>query len=310
LGDLKRELTRFKDQEVYSAKYIIDLEMRLSKSDESILSLQQSVEQLEQECDKRRGEADVLQFKLDALQQDGDGWRADLEKREKRVFELEQKMVEWEQKKKEAGETRIRLENVVEEVVTTKKDLEGLSSSPTSIDAPTNELTAEITPQGTTSVVISQPEQDMTPQYLALQQTHTATLADLSAVSSKYRDALREISDLAAQLDEAKLGSPTIAEEEPTDELTAVERPESLQIRRRNLNGRHREDIQVNAAGRRLFFRQAASAESLHSRYVAEFIVLTTDTHMGLQVVIAICIALTGAFLGALAQGFILLPRQ
>lgn len=245
--------------------------MRLSKSDESILSLQQSVEQLEQECDKRRGEVDALQFKLDALQQDGDGWRADLEKRETRVLELEQKMAQWEQKKKDAEETRIRLENVVEEVATTK-DLESPSSSPssspTSTDAPTNELTAEITPQGTTSVVTSQPEQGMTPQYLALQQTHTATLADLSAISSKYRDALREISDLAAQLDEVKLGSPTIAEEEPTAELTAVERPESLQIRRRNMNGRHREDIQVNAAGRRLFFRQAASAESLHSRYI------------------------------------------
>jgi len=246
--------------------------MRLSKSDESILSLQQSVEQLEQECDKRRGEVDALQFKLDALQQDGDGWRADLEKRETRVLELEQKMAQWEQKKKEAEETRIHLENVVEEVATTKKDLESPSSSPTSTNAPTNELTAEITPQGTTSVVTSQPEQDMTPQYLTLQQTHTATLADLSTVSSKYRDALREISDLAAQLDEIKLGSPTIAEEEPTAELTAVERPESLQIRRRNMNGRHREDIQVNAAGRRLFFRQAASAESLHSRYILESI--------------------------------------
>ena len=286
--------------------------MRLSKSDESILSLQQSVEQLEQECDKRRGEVDALQFKLDALQQDGDGWRADLEKRETRVLELEQKMAQWEQKKKEAEETRIRLENVVEEVATTMKDLESPSSSPTSTDAPTIELIAEITPQGTTSVVTSQPEQDMTPQYLTLQQTHTATLADLSAVSSKYRDALREISDLAAQLDEIKLGSPTMAEEEPTAELTAVERPESLQIRRRNMNGRHREDIQVNAAGRRLFFRQAASAESLHSRYILESIRLYSllTFIMGLQVVIAICITLTGAFFGALAQGFILLPRQ
>jgi len=274
LGDLKRELTRFKDQEVYSTKYIVDLEVRLSKSDESILSLQSSVEQLEQECDKRRGEVDVLQFKLDALQQDGNGWRADLEKREKRVLELEQKMAEWEQKKKEAEEARICLENVVEEVVTTKKDLESPSSSPTSTDAPTNELTMEITPQETTSTVAPQPEQDRTPQYLALQQSHTATLADLSAISSKYRDALREISDLAAQLDEVKLESPTIAEEEPAAELTAVERPESLQIRRRNLNGRHREDIQVNAAGRRLFFRQAASAESLHSRYIVESICL------------------------------------
>ncbi|KAJ3567010.1 hypothetical protein NP233_g6634 [Leucocoprinus birnbaumii] len=277
LVDLKRELARFKETEAYSAKYISDLEARLSKSDESILALQQSVEQLEQECEKRRGEVDTLQFKLDALQKDGDGWRADLEEREKRVAELEQKMAEWEQKKKEAGEARIRLGNVVEEVVTAKKGLEELSSSSTSPGASTNDLTAETAPQETIPVVTSQPDEDVSAQYLALQQTHTATLADLSTVSAKYRDALREISELAAQLEEAKLGSPTIAEEEAPTESPAAERPDFAQSRRRAPSSRHREEGQVNAAGRRLFFRQAASAESLHSRSLSQSVSLSQE---------------------------------
>ncbi|KAF5357958.1 hypothetical protein D9756_001456 [Leucocoprinus leucothites] len=277
LIDLKRELARFKESDAYSAKYIADLEARLSKSDESILALQRSVEQLEQECEKRRTEVDTLQFKLDALQKDGDGWRADLEEREKRVVELEQKIAEWEQKKKEAGEARIRLGNVVEEVVTAKKGLEGLSSSSTSPGASTNDLTAETAPQETIPVVTSQPDEDVSAQYLALQQTHTATLADLSTVSAKYRDALREISDLAAQLEETRLGSPTIAEEEAPTESPAAERPEFPQFRRRVPSARHREETQVNAAGRRLFFRQAASAESLHSRSLSQSVSLSQE---------------------------------
>ena len=40
---------------------------------------------------------------------------------------------------------------------------------------------------------------------MALQQTHWATLADLSVVADKYRDLLHEISDLATLIQEAKL---------------------------------------------------------------------------------------------------------
>lgn len=263
MHDLKRELARFKDSETYSAKYIADLEARLSKSDESILTLQQSVEQLEEECEKRRNEVNVLQSKLNALQNDGDGWRADLEEREKRVLELEQKMAEWEEKKKEAGDTRTRLGNVVEEVVSAKKSFESLLNNPT----PANLSSSDLTLSQTVAEATSQPDEETTAQYLALQQTHTATLADLSNVTAKYRDALHEISDLAAQLEEVKLGSTTITEDAPFDS-PATERPEFPQFRRRMPSGKPRDESHSNAAGRRLFFRQAASAESLHSRYV------------------------------------------
>lgn len=220
---------------------------------------------MEQDCERRRNEVDALQYKLDALQKDGDGWRADLEGREKKVLELEQKMAEWEEKKKEAGEARLRLGNVVEEVVSAKKSLEDLSNKSTSPSASSNDLPVDATVQETIAEAISKPEGDVSAQYLALQQTHTATLADLSTVTAKYRDALREISDLAAQLEETKLGSPTVVEDALT-ESPAADRPEIPQFRRRVPSGRHRDDPQFNAAGRRLFFRQAASAESLHSR--------------------------------------------
>ena len=112
-------------------------------------------------------------------------------------------------------------------------------------------------------------------QLTALQQTHQATLTDLSAVTDKYRDALREISDLAAQIQEAKLQS-AAALEQPEDRTE----PWVPTPRRRltvGSNGSLRSprgaeggQVPVNGGGRRLFFRQAASTESLHARSLSQ----------------------------------------
>lgn len=96
----------------------------------------------------------------------------------------------------------------------------------------------------------------------ALQQTHTATLADLSSVTAKYRDALREISDLAAQIQEAKLSNPEPNRPETPDKLA-----EAPIFRRRMTGGSRRDPSESQySSERRHFFRQAASAESLRAR--------------------------------------------
>lgn len=260
ISDLKRELARFKDTESHSTKYIADLESRLARADESVLSLRHTVERLEDESERRRLEVEVLQDRLEHLQKDGESWRTDLEEREKRVLELEKKMQEWEAKKKEAGEARERLGGVVDEVTQAQKDLK---ANLTVNGASTTSLIS-----GSTTPKDSSLEEQM----IALQQTHTATLADLSSVSGKYRDALREISDLAAQIQELKLSgaAPPSASLETPDRNSVDFGPH----RRRMTGGRVRESSEgsTNSAGRRLFFRQAASAESLHSRYILPYL--------------------------------------
>jgi kinesin family protein 4/21/27 len=271
MTDLKREVSRFKDAESYSGKYITDLEARLTRSDESILALQQTVEILEKECDNRQDEVKLLKSRLEALRQDGENWRTDLEGREKRVKELELKMLEWERKKKDAGDARIRLGNVVDEVASARRTLEiDVTNTPTSSNGtPSPSSAIGPTARPLASEISQEPDppsedtQDpaLESQLLALQQTHTATLADLSSVTAKYRDALREISDLAAQIQEAKLNN-TI-----TDSLVGgpVDTPP---LRRRMTGGRVWEasEPQQNSGARHLFFRHAASAESLHAR--------------------------------------------
>lgn len=260
ITDLKREVAKFRDSENHSGKYIADLELRLARSDESVLALQKTIDKLEKECDRRRDEAETLQSRLDTLRQDGESWRTDLEERERKVRDLEQKMEQWEKKKKEAGDARIRLGGVVNEVATARRSLELdlASSSATRVNHPS------VNGHDTEDSAPANTDESLEKQFVALQQTHTATLSDLSSVTAKYRDALREISDLAAQIQEARLGNL-----DPSDSPAIEKPPETPSLRRRMPSGKLRGesgDAHFNNNGRRLFFRQAASTESLHSR--------------------------------------------
>lgn len=222
MSDLKRELLRFKEAELHSAKYITDLEVRLAKSDESVLALREHVEKLEQECERRQDEAQVLQERLEGLKRDGQNWRTDLEERERKVLELEAKMEEWQAKKKEAGEAWDRLGNVANEVQRERNrlevDLANGSNSPSGTSTP-KEL-----------------ELALENQLVSLQQAHTATLADLSSVTEKYRDALREISDLAAQIQEAKLNPAVTEVAEGEDARTELPTFDIPPVRRRKIS--------------------------------------------------------------------------
>lgn len=271
MTDLKREVTRFRDSEALSSKYIADLEGRLSRSDDSILVLQQNVEELEKECERRRNEIETLQIRLDAFRQDGENWRSDLEARELKVKQLEEKMLEWEEKRKDAADSRLRLGDVVEEVVSARRSLEvDLANAPSLANAseypetPPNLTSPLSLPLEENAKEMSSAE---SAQLLALQQTHTATLADLSSVTTKYRDALREISDLAAQIQEAKLSNLSIAESS-SDSLETDKLQDIPTLRKRITSTRMKEsvDVQMSPSSRRLFFRQAPSAESLHAR--------------------------------------------
>ncbi|THH18433.1 hypothetical protein EUX98_g8959 [Antrodiella citrinella] len=266
ISDLKRELVKYRDTESHSAQYITDLETRLARSDESVLVLRETVEHLEHECQRRRDEAEALQLRLDSITQDGQSWRSDLEQRERKVRALEQKMEEWEAKRKEAGEDRERLTDLVSEVTKAKKNFEengslkinGSSQTPSEVSS------------------INEPESVAQSELVALQQTHTATLADLSSVTAKYRDALREIADLAAQLQEAKVSGPPPIREDVSESTDAPSETPSPSPRRRMTRGA-KDEPQVNGQGRRLFFRQPASAESLHNRSLSQSVSLSQE---------------------------------
>ena len=312
IGSLKREIAQYKDAESHSAQYITDLEARLLRADESILDLQQAVERLEKEAERRREEVEVLQNRLTSIAKDGQSWRDDLEEREERVKELEKKMIELETKKNDAAEERARLGEIVEEVAKARRSLQlprgvtinGNGSGLESLDSSRPETLSSIAPPSETPQTTAEGNVDV--QFIALQQTHTATLADLSAVTAKYRDALREIHDLSSQLEEVKLSQGLAASE-------SLERNGSSDPSSGNTSGPTRRkparNMSESTGNRRLFFRHAASAESLHSRSADFSHTPSTNTgfladyrRSSMQVALAISIALAGAVLGQVAQ--------
>lgn len=262
---MKREIARFKEAESSSAQYIADIEARLGRSDESVLNLQRTVERLENECERRQDEVKSLRSRLETLHEDGKNWRSELEEREKKVKELELRMVEWEAKKKEAGDVRARLGGVVDEVASAKKSLEIDMNISLTASGEATSSSVTVTPDEQLSKALTEPsatDSVLEKQLFVLQQTHSATLVDLSAITTKYRDALREISDLAAQIQEAKLSNSEPVRSESPEKLL-----ESPPARRRMASGRIKDvEPQYNSAGKRPFFRQATSVESLHAR--------------------------------------------
>ena len=148
-------------------------------------------------------------------------------------------MIELETKKLDAAEEQVQLGEIVEEVTKAKGIMingSGLGSVGFSRpDTPLHTIPPYKTPQTVT-------EGSADAQLLALQQTHTATLADLSNVTAKYRDALQEIQDQLSQLDEVKL-SQGLAASEPLERST-----------RRPVR-----DMSESPGNRHLFFRHAVS---------------------------------------------------
>ena len=269
IGSLKREIAQYKETEIHSTQYIADLEARLLRADESVLDLQQAVERVEKDAARRREEVEVLQSRLISLAKDGQSWRDDLEEREKRVKELEKKVIELETRKNDAAEERARLGEIVEEVAKARRSLQlpkgvtinGNSAGFESVGSSRPETPLSTAPPSETPPTVV--EGNIDAQLAALQQTHTATLVDLSTVTAKYRDALRGIHDLSTQLEEAKLSQGLAASE-------SLERNGTLDSFSGDTSGPARRKSARNTndglSNRRLFFRHAASAESLHSR--------------------------------------------
>ncbi|KAI6132008.1 kinesin domain-containing protein [Pisolithus croceorrhizus] len=212
LSDLKREH--------YSTTYIVELEVRLARADESILSLQQSVEHLESEGERRREEVEMLQSRLENFKSDGENWRTDLEERGE----------------EKAGEDRARLGSVIGEVEHAKRSLEDLTTTKNGISNP---------PSGV-----------QTPTKIDL----SATLTDLASVSAKSK----KLSSLIQ-----------LSHESPAENV------EIPTFRRKVTASRSREALgdpaQLDASGKRHFFRQAASSDSLHSESLSPSVSLSQE---------------------------------
>ncbi|KAG8884235.1 hypothetical protein FRB97_004740 [Tulasnella sp. 331] len=272
---------------------------------------------------------------------DLEDWKTSLEDRERKVTDLERQLEEWQKIRHETGVERARLGSVVSGVERQQRDLEqelsdtagtlgflkperadidGLSISETEetgdgqeardgtpIGQQHHHTVTPPSPNPSLRSLTGVAPEAVREQLLSLRKTHSSTLEELSHVTSKYRDALKEISDLTGQITDVKQQlkqSPSApgssVGDPPSDGESGVITPirnwsasggtspngglvlgmgvssGSINRRRRATGGGlGRSDTQSppplavlnnNGPSRKLFFKHATSAESLHSR--------------------------------------------
>jgi hypothetical protein len=225
------------------------------------------------------------------------------------------KMIELETEKNDTAEERAHFQEIVEGVTKARWSLQllkgiainGSASDIESVGSSRPETPLSTAPPSKIPQKII--EGNASAQLVALQQTHTVTLADLSIVTTKYHDTLWDIQDLSSQLKEVKLSQDLAASESP-------ERNGSLDPFLGNTPGSTRRKVvrntSENSGNCHLFFfflRNAASTESLHPRLAGFSDVPSNGTGLltgfqqsFMQVALVISITLAGAVLSQIAQ--------
>ncbi|KAJ1309167.1 hypothetical protein OPQ81_004838 [Rhizoctonia solani] len=276
LVELQKELARYKETEATNSHYISELESRLARQDRDIESLRNDMAKLERElaqsrerCKTMDSLVESLRAEREAERKDRDEWSKILEAREKKVEELETRMAEVEKMRAELQSERERLGNAVGGVERARRSIEFTSPATNGSDD--------------AGIITEELEQ--------LRKKHAETLQELNAVNSRYQDALHDISDLYAQINEAKLqaiNQPSPVPPLPTNESNGTEEPRNTPTptSRRRAGSRAALESPVSLrpsrgadspGQKRLFFRQAASSESLHARSQLQSVSLSQE---------------------------------
>ncbi|CAG7852493.1 Kinesin-like protein KIF21A [Serendipita indica DSM 11827] len=262
VSDLKREIAAFKDAEAHSAQHIADLEARLSKADENVLALRATIQALEIQSESRRAQAEELERQMLTLTKDGESWRAELEQREHRVTELEERLKRWEEERDAAQEDRARLGGLVGQVSKARQSLDEEVARAQANDKEPAAATAAAAAASTEGV-----NEELQKQYVALQETHTATLADLSSIAEAKLQSAQRDGAVTPSADEStgppQYDSMSLGRRRGMAKRANLEMFENSGV---NINGGGSGNGTPGTQGRRLFFRQAASSESLHAR--------------------------------------------
>lgn len=202
VSDLRKEITRSREQAEKTEQYIKDLEFRHTKTDDTTASLQRQIQVLERDIERREEANRDLESRLNLLDTSGDHklLLAEIDERDQRVLELERSLDELKSKNIASELEAARLQKIAEE--------EKEANSELAIQVRTFERAQTISPTSTTFQSMplpSLPDPVLLSRIDELQATYDKTFAELEITNVKYKESLREISDLNSQLEESKL---------------------------------------------------------------------------------------------------------
>ncbi|CAG8490449.1 4939_t:CDS:2 [Funneliformis mosseae] len=201
INELKIEISQLKSNGSNSEGYIQNLESRLALSEEQTVKFNQTVERLEKRLQQRELAYSELESKirLSNIDDEKKMLLGAIDERDRRIIQLEQKV----------NDLLIELEKLRQR--SQEQELNNLHQRSTSIASLTSEDEKSIIYSPIANGLSLKDEQDrllvvdLEAKLSKLQQTHEQTVVEFTEIKAKYQTCLNEISELQAQLNEARM---------------------------------------------------------------------------------------------------------
>jgi chromosome segregation ATPase len=207
INELKNEVSRMKSNGSNSEGYIQDLESRLALGEEQLTKFNQTIERLEKRLMQRELDYTELEAKMRQANTDEEKKMllGAIDERDRRIIQLEERVnkliIELE---------RLKNLKAQEFELNNQQATHQRSTSITSV-ASEDEKSFAYSPIPITDGLSLKDEQDrllavdLERKLIKLQQTHEKTVEEFDEIKAKYQACLNEISELQAQLNEARM---------------------------------------------------------------------------------------------------------
>ncbi len=206
-SELRKEVVRLKQAEATAEAYIKELESRLLASDTSLSQVTSQVERLERELERRDERYKELQHRLDTLDvsKENKALLDELDLSEQRVLQLEKRLDQIVSEKEELTKERSKLTGTMAKDHLERGRLEDrIKELEKGVPAA---VALAATQEANAGSSDAQDDQltELRSELLLLRDTQAKTLAELSTIQVRHREAQDEIAQLSRQLSEAKL---------------------------------------------------------------------------------------------------------
>ncbi|OTA53337.1 hypothetical protein K449DRAFT_221524 [Hypoxylon sp. EC38] len=214
--ELRKEIARIRENEAACEDYISTLEERLAEADQDQELMQREIDRLEQVIERQRslGKLDNLLYELDHIQQDGK--QSDTQSEHSNGIGHRRTFSE-RSTKSHASRPSLGVRGVLPEVAEGTEEDASEHAHPEEItdDTQTPENPAEATEKKPSSTdyppqspaqnqFVADKLENVTEELVALRVEHESTLNEYDLLQSKYEEALRTLSELRDQVDEAR----------------------------------------------------------------------------------------------------------
>lgn len=224
--ELRKEISRIRDNESASEDYISTLEERLAEADQDAELMQREIERLEQVIERQRslGKLDALLHELDHVDEskipDFEGEASD-ETAERQGNHFVDSKAQEHNEDEDATPTLAPVEENDEYVVLAAKPVSRAAKEHSNGDLAQNQVTAQ-------TKFVSDKLELVTRELFDLKTEHESTVHDYGRLHTKYEEAMKKLSELQDTIDEARYPSRARHSIISVDAATET-RPESFQ---------------------------------------------------------------------------------